>query len=180
MSTYPDDQKINGAYQLAKERYAMFGVNVDQAMDTLKSVAISLHCWQGDDVGGFEDPDRALGGGLMATGNYPGKARTANELRSDLDKAYSLIPGRHRLNLHAIYLEADTKIERNAILPEHFAGWVDWAKANRHGVDFNPTLFSRRTRRADGSERSGCARDHQEFSSARGVSGHWSARDERL
>jgi L-rhamnose isomerase len=142
MSTYPDDQKINGAYQLAKERYAMFGVNVDQAMDTLKSVAISLHCWQGDDVGGFEDPDRALGGGLMTTGNYPGKARTANELRSDLDKAYSLIPGRHRLNLHAIYLEADTKIERNAILPEHFAGWVDWAKANRHGVDFNPTLFS--------------------------------------
>jgi L-rhamnose isomerase len=142
MSTYPDDQKINAAYQLAKERYAMFGVNVDQAMDTLKSVAISLHCWQGDDVGGFEDPDRALGGGLMTTGNYPGKARTANELRSDLDKAYSLIPGRHRLNLHAIYLEADTKIERNAILPEHFAGWVDWAKANRHGVDFNPTLFS--------------------------------------
>jgi L-rhamnose isomerase len=106
------------------------------------SVAISLHCWQGDDVGGFEEPDRALGGGLMTTGNYPGKARTANELRSDLDKAYSLIPGRHRLNLHAIYLEADTKIERNAILPEHFAGWVDWAKANRHGVDFNPTLFS--------------------------------------
>jgi L-rhamnose isomerase len=142
MSTYPDDQKINGAYQLAKERYAMFGVNVDQAMDALKSVAISLHCWQGDDVGGFEEPDRALGGGLMTTGNYPGKARTANELRSDLDKAYSLIPGTHRLNLHAIYLEADTKIERNAILPEHFAGWVDWAKANRHGVDFNPTLFS--------------------------------------
>jgi L-rhamnose isomerase len=142
MSTYPDDQKINGAYQLAKERYAMFGVNVDQAMDALKSVAISLHCWQGDDVGGFEEPDRALGGGLMTTGNYPGKARTANELRSDLDKAYSVIPGTHRLNLHAIYLEADTKIERNAILPEHFAGWVDWAKANRHGVDFNPTLFS--------------------------------------
>jgi L-rhamnose isomerase len=142
MSTYPDDQKINAAYQLAKERYAMFGVNVDQAMDALKSVAISLHCWQGDDVGGFEEPDRALGGGLMTTGNYPGKARTANELRSDLDKAYSVIPGTHRLNLHAIYLEADTKIERNAILPEHFAGWVDWAKANRHGVDFNPTLFS--------------------------------------
>jgi L-rhamnose isomerase len=142
MSTYPDDQKINAAFQLAKERYDMFGVNVDQAMDILKSVSISLHCWQGDDVGGFEDPGRALGGGLMTTGNYPGKARTASELRSDLDKAYSLIPGTHRLNLHAIYLEADTKVERNAILPEHFAGWVDWAKANRHDVDFNPTLFS--------------------------------------
>jgi L-rhamnose isomerase len=142
MSTYPDDQKINAAFQLAKERYDMFGVNVDQAMDILKSVSISLHCWQGDDVGGFEDPDRALGGGLMTTGNYPGKARTASELRSDLDKAYSLIPGTHRLNLHAIYLEADTKVERDAILPEHFAGWVDWAKSNHHGIDFNPTLFS--------------------------------------
>jgi L-rhamnose isomerase len=133
---------LNTAYELAKERYAALGVDVDAALNTLRAIAISLHCWQGDDVGGFEDPGRGLSGGIMATGNYPGKARTVAELRRDLDKAYSLIPGTHRLNLHAIYLESDTKIERNNIRPEHFAGWVDWAKENKHGLDFNPTLFS--------------------------------------
>jgi L-rhamnose isomerase len=101
-----------------------------------------LNCWQGDDVAGFEDPERGLTGGVMATGNYPGKARTPAELRSDLDKAYSLIPGDHRLNLHAIYLETDTKIERTEIEPKHFARWVDWAKTNNHGLDFNPSYFS--------------------------------------
>ncbi|MDQ7027818.1 MAG: L-rhamnose isomerase [Anaerolineae bacterium] len=136
------EQQIQGAYDIAKERYAAMGVDTDSVMDILKTIPISLHCWQGDDVGGFEDPERGLSGGIMATGNYLGKARNASELRKDLDKAYSLIPGNHRLNLHASYLESDAKIPRNEIQPEHFAGWVDWAKANNHGMDFNPTLFS--------------------------------------
>ncbi|MEO0561655.1 MAG: L-rhamnose isomerase, partial [Chloroflexota bacterium] len=108
----------------------------------LTTIPISLHCWQGDDVGGFEDPDRGLSGGIMATGNYPGKARTVDELRQDLDKAYSLIPGTHRLNLHAIYPDGNVKVARNEILPQHFSGWLDWAKANNHAIDFNPTCFS--------------------------------------
>jgi L-rhamnose isomerase len=130
------------AYDLAKERYAALGVDTDAALEKLKTIAISLHCWQGDDVGGFEGPERGLSGGIMATGNYPGKARSVEELRRDLDKAYSLIPGTHRLNLHAIYPDTSDKIERNKIEPRHFAGWVDWAKANNHGIDFNPTCFS--------------------------------------
>jgi L-rhamnose isomerase len=134
--------QLDTAYQLAKERYAALGVNVDSALATLRTIPISLHCWQGDDVGGFEDPERGLGGGLMATGNYPGKARSVAELRSDLDQTYRLIPGNHRLNLHAIYLESNSKVARNAIQPQHFAGWVDWAKANHHGMDFNPSCFS--------------------------------------
>jgi L-rhamnose isomerase len=142
MSNSPSEAQINAAYQLAQERYAALGVDTEAALKTLKTIAISLHCWQGDDVGGFEDPNRGLSGGIMATGNYPGKARTVAELRADLDKAYSLIPGKHRLNLHAIYLEADSKIPRNEIQPKHFAGWADWAKANQHGIDFNPTCFS--------------------------------------
>ena len=130
------------AYALAQKRYAALGVDTDTALQKLATIPISLHCWQGDDVGGFEDPARGLSGGIMATGNYPGKARTADELRQDLDLAYRLIPGTHRLNLHAIYLETDQKVPRNEIRPEHFAGWVDWARANNHGVDFNPTCFS--------------------------------------
>jgi L-rhamnose isomerase len=133
---------IDSAYNLAKERYAAIGVDTDAAIKKLKAISISLHCWQGDDVGGFEDPERGLSGGIMATGNYPGKARNVNELRRDLDKAYSLIPGKHRLNLHAFYPDTDQKVARNDIRPEHFTGWVDWAKANDHGVDFNPSCFS--------------------------------------
>ncbi len=136
------DNKIENAYSLAKERYAERGVNTDNALARLEKVAISLHCWQGDDVGGFESPGGDLTGGIAATGNYPGKAQTADELRKDLDVVYSLLPGSHRLNLHAIYLEADQKVERNAIEPRHFSGWKDWAKANNHGIDFNPTCFS--------------------------------------
>ncbi len=142
MNSQPSDKHIKDSYALAQDRYAALGVDTEQALKTLKQIAISLHCWQGDDVSGFEDPDRGLSGGIMATGNYPGKARTASELRQDLDLAYSLIPGHHRLNLHAIYLETDKKVERNEIEPKHFAGWVDWAKANKHGIDFNPTCFS--------------------------------------
>ncbi|HER33899.1 MAG TPA: L-rhamnose isomerase, partial [Halothiobacillaceae bacterium] len=103
----------------------------------------SLHCWQGDDVGGFENPDAGLDGGLAVTGNYPGKARTVEELRADADKALSLIPGTHRFNLHAIYAEMDgRRVDRNALTVEHFAGWIDWAKERGMGLDFNPTFFS--------------------------------------
>jgi len=136
------ESKIQAAYGLAKEQYAELGVDVDQPIAQLEKVSISLHCWQGDDVGGFENPGGELSGGIAATGNYPGKARNADELRRDLDVVYKLLPGSHRLNLHAIYLEADEKIERNRIEPRHFSAWKDWAKANGHGIDFNPTCFS--------------------------------------
>ncbi len=129
-------------YEIAREQYASIGVETERALETLGMIPLSLHCWQGDDVAGFEDPGRGLSGGIMATGNYPGKARTADELRADLDQAYRLLPGSHRLNLHAIYLESEHKVERDAIEPAHFSGWVDWAKANGRGIDFNPTCFS--------------------------------------
>jgi len=143
MNRQPTEKQIRDAYKLARERYALLGVEADAALARLAQIPISLHCWQGDDVAGFENPEGELGGGIAATGNYPGKARNAPELRSDLDKAYSLIPGTHRLNLHAIYAETGgQQVPRNELQPEHFAGWVDWAKANNHGVDFNPTCFS--------------------------------------
>ena len=142
MTTQTNPPNLEQTYQLAKDRYAELGIDTDAILKKLANISISMHCWQGDDVGGFEDPDYQLSGGIMSTGNYPGKARTVAELRQDLDRAYNLIPGTHRLNLHAIYLETDHKIERPDILPEHFAGWVDWAKENSHGLDFNPTCFS--------------------------------------
>ena len=137
------ENKIQETYALAKARYAGLGVDSDAALETLASVSLSIHCWQGDDVGGFENSGGELGGGIAATGNYPGKARNADELRNDLDLAYQMIPGRHRLNLHAIYAETGgRKVERTDLRPEHFSRWIDWAKTNRHGLDFNPTLFS--------------------------------------
>jgi len=143
MGNHPTDKQIQDAYAMAKERYAMLGVDTDQALDTLAQIPVSLPCWQGDDVGGFESPDAELGGGLAATGNYPGKARNADELRRDLNKAYSLIPGMHRLNLHSIYAETGgQKVERNELRPEHFSAWIAWAKDTGHGIDFNPTCFS--------------------------------------
>jgi L-rhamnose isomerase len=138
----PFESNIVNAYKLAKERFAALGVDTEQAISKLEKVSISLHCWQGDDVTGFENSGNDLSGGIATTGNYPGKARSPAELRKDLDLAYSLIPGSHRLNLHAIYLESDKKVERNAIEPRHFSAWKDWAKSNGHGVDFNPTCFS--------------------------------------
>ncbi len=142
MDTRVTTKQIDAAYALAQERYASVGVDTDQALQHLANISLSLHCWQGDDVAGFEAPDAALSGGIATTGNYPGKARTGDELRSDLDQAYSLIGGTHRLNLHAIYAETNGhKIERNELQPEHFTRWVDWAKAHKHGVDFNPTCF---------------------------------------
>jgi L-rhamnose isomerase len=136
------ESPIQQSYALAKEHYAAVGVDTERALARLEKLAISLHCWQGDDVGGFENPGGELSGGIAATGNYPGKAHTADELRKDLNVVYSLLPGSHRLNLHAIYLEADQNVERNAIEPRHFSAWKDWAKANGHGIDFNPTCFS--------------------------------------
>jgi L-rhamnose isomerase len=132
------------SYELAKECYAAIGVDTDAALRELASIPVSLHCWQGDDVGGFETAGAELsGGGIQATGNYPGKARTIDELRSDVEMALRMIPGKHRLNLHASYLDhGGRSVERDAIEPEHFQSWIDWAKANGLGMDFNPTLFS--------------------------------------
>ncbi len=137
-------QNLTQAYQIARDRYAEAGVDVDAAIAKLATSPISLHCWQGDDVGGFETAGATLsGGGIQATGNYPGKARSIAELRRDLEKAFSLIPGKHRLNLHASYLDHGGKfVERDAIEPKHFQSWIDWAKANGLGMDFNPTYFS--------------------------------------
>ena len=134
--------QVEAAYQLAKERYSLLGVNTARALEQLATIAISLHCWQGDDVLGFENPDRGLSGGIMTTGNYLGKAQNAAELRQDLDQAYRLIPGNHRLNLHAIYGDSDKSLDRNDWQPHHFDRWIDWAKQNHHGLDFNPTCFS--------------------------------------
>jgi len=134
---------IEKSFTLAKERYAEIGVDAERVLKNLEKVPVSLHCWQGDDVGGFENFGGTLGGGLVATGNYPGKARTPAELRADAEKALSLIPGKHRFNLHAFYGEfGGKKVDRNEIKPEHFKGWIDWAKSIGIGLDFNPTCFS--------------------------------------
>src|SRR5690625_7702828 len=116
-------------FELAKEKYEKLGVNVEEAFEKLKKLSISVNCWQGDDIGGFEVEQQELSGGIDVTGNYPGKARTPEELRSDLEKALSLIPGKHRINLHAIYGETDGKVvDRDALAPEHFENCVQWAK----------------------------------------------------
>jgi L-rhamnose isomerase len=136
-------KQVEQAYTLARERYAQLGVDTDRALERLRGIPISLHCWQGDDVGGFENAGEELGGGLAVTGNYPGKARTPDELRADVGQALSLIPGRHRLNLHASYAEfSGPPVDRDALEPSHFQTWIDWAKASGLGLDFNPTFFS--------------------------------------
>lgn len=127
-------------FEEAKERYAALGVDVDKALETLDKVRISMHCWQGDDVLGFDSD--SLTGGIAATGNYPGRATNPDQLMADIKKAYSLIPGKHKLNLHASYLISDEKVDRNQIEPKHFQAWVDFAKEQGIGLDFNPTLFS--------------------------------------
>lgn len=139
----PPDRQIEQAFALASERYAQQGVDVDRALARLQTIPISLHCWQGDDLGGFENAGAAPGGGLAVTGNYPGKARTPSELRSDVERALSLIPGPHRLNLHASYAETGgRRIDRDALEPSHFQGRIDWAKRQGLGLDFNPTFFA--------------------------------------
>ncbi|MEI6655927.1 MAG: L-rhamnose isomerase [Verrucomicrobiota bacterium] len=130
-------------YTIAQEAYAALGVDTEAALQRLAATPISLHCWQGDDVGGFEKVGGELGGGLAVTGNYPGKARTIAELRADLDQAYALIPGRHRLNLHACYADfSGGKVDRDALTIEQFQSWIDWAKARGLGMDFNPSYFA--------------------------------------
>jgi L-rhamnose isomerase len=136
--------RIEKAYKTAQEIYAECGVDTEKALKKLKEIPISLHCWQGDDVGGFERPGAALSdGGLQVTGSQPGKARTIDELRQDLRRAFSLIPGTHRLNLHAIYGEFGRKpVDRNEVGADHFRGWVEWAKQEGLKLDFNATCFS--------------------------------------
>ncbi|MFX1339311.1 MAG: L-rhamnose isomerase [Promethearchaeota archaeon] len=139
------EEFIEKSYKLAEKRYFEYGINTEEILNKLKKVSLSIHCWQGDDVGGFERTDAGLsGGGILATGNYPGKARTIQELQQDLEKAISLIPGEsHRVNLHSIYGDFGGKfIERNEIKSEFYQGWIDWAKNNNLKIDFNSTLFS--------------------------------------
>lgn len=130
------------SYETAKAAFAEWGVDTEAAIDKLETIPISMHCWQGDDVVGFEQKSGTSGGGIQATGNHPGRARTPDELRADLEFAYSMIPGQHRLNLHAIYMDTDANPDRDEIEFEHFAPWVDWAKEQRIGLDFNPTFFA--------------------------------------
>ena len=134
---------IEQAYKLAKEQYASWGIDTELVLKRLGEIPVSMQCWQGDDVGGYENAGGLTGGGIMATGNYPGKARTPDELRADAEKAFSLVPGLHRFNIHANYLETGGKpVDRDRIEPKHFAGWIDWAKRLGIGVDFNPTYYS--------------------------------------
>ncbi|MEL7133158.1 MAG: L-rhamnose isomerase [Pseudomonadota bacterium] len=129
-------------YDTAKAAFAEWGVDTETALTQLKSIPISMHCWQGDDVVGFEQKTGASGGGIQATGNHPGRARTPDELRADLESAYAMIPGAHRLNLHAMYLDTDATPDRDEIEFEHFAPWVDWARDQGLKLDFNPTFFA--------------------------------------
>ena len=131
-------------YEAAREAYGLLGVDTEAALGILARTPISVHCWQGDDVGGFESSSAGdPGGGLAVTGNYPGRARTAEELRADLEKVFSLVPGKHRLNLHAFYLDSGgKKVDRDQIETSHFQGWIDWAKSLGLGMDFNPTCFA--------------------------------------
>ncbi|NCU25907.1 L-rhamnose isomerase, partial [Candidatus Nomurabacteria bacterium] len=138
-----DRELISKNYENAKKIYDGFGVDTDKVIEEFGNYPISLHCWQGDDVRGFENPDGDLTGGIQTTGNYPGRAKTIGELKADFEKAASLIPGKKRISLHAIYLDnLGEKVDRDAIEPKHFASWVGWAKKNDLGIDFNPTCFS--------------------------------------
>ena len=131
------------ALEIARNVYGKYGVDVDAALKATASAPVSVHCWQGDDVAGFEAADGDLTGGIQSTGNYPGKARNIDELRADFEFAKTLIPGKKKFSLHAIYLDANgKKVARNEIGPEHFASWIDWAKENDLGLDYNPTFFS--------------------------------------
>lgn len=129
-------------YSDARERYAAFGVNTDEALERLQNLQISMNCWQGDDVVGFDGMQSASASGIIPTGHYPGRARSADELRADTERAFSLIPGRHRFNLHAMYLETDhDNVDRDAIETEHFSRWMDWGRSRDIPLDFNPTFF---------------------------------------
>ncbi len=136
------EQLIDNAYSIARERYASIGVDTDKAMDILQNISLSMHCWQADDVTGFESAG-ALTGGIQTTGNYPGKARNMEEVRMDILKAMSFIPGRHRLSLHEIYGDFGGRfVDRNEVEPSHFESWMQWAAENGIKLDFNSTSFS--------------------------------------
>lgn len=137
-------EQVAKAYHIAREQYAELGVDTEEAIRKLDRIPISLHCWQTDDVAGFETPDAELGGGgIQVTGNFPGKARTITQLRQDIEKVMSLLPGKQRLNLHAIYGDfGGQKVDRNEIEVKHFQSWIDWTKQQQIGLDFNPTCFS--------------------------------------
>lgn len=138
-----NEANILKSYELAKERYAALGVDTDKALDTLKNTSISLHCWQTDDVIGFETPDGVLSGGIQTTGNYPGRARNIDEVRQDIQKVTTLLGGTYRLSLHEIYGEfGGEKVDRDQVEVKHFQGWIDWAKENGLKLDFNSTSFS--------------------------------------
>ena len=132
---------MNSRYEYAKDSYAKIGIDTEAVLTKLAQVPVSIHCWQGDDVGGFENT-ADLSGGIMATGNYPGKARNAQELMADIEKVLSMVPGKHKINLHAIYAVTDTPVDRDKLEPKHFEKWVEFAKKNNIGLDINPTLFS--------------------------------------
>ncbi len=133
----------NKMYEMAKEIYAELGVDTDRAIAETAEIPVSIQCWQGDDVGGFENPDGVLTGGIQTTGNYPGKATNIDELKGDFDFAASLIPGKKKVSIHAIYLDnGGVKVDRNEIEPKHYETWVSWAKEHGYGLDFNPTYFS--------------------------------------
>lgn len=137
------EEQILKAYEDAKKQYASLGIDVDKVLNKLDEISISIHCWQADDVSGFENPDGELTGGIQTTGNYPGKARTVEELRDDIEKVIQLIPGKHRLSLHAIYGDFGGKfVDRDKIDIEHFQSWIDWAKKVDMKLDFNSTFFS--------------------------------------
>ncbi len=140
----PASRSIERAYDLAKEQFAAFGVNTDRAVKRALGVPVSVHCWQADDVAGLETTEEGLStGGIQATGNFPGAARTGEEIRQDFDLAARLIPGRLRFNIHASYAETGRKVvDRDAIQPRHFKAWLDWAKDRKLGLDFNPTFFA--------------------------------------
>jgi len=136
------EQSVVDSYKLAKEMYARHGIDVDGVLERLADIKVSVHCWQGDDVKGFLFKDESLSGGIAVTGSYPGRASTPAELRQDLEKALSLIPGKHKVNLHAIYADTEEKVDLDQLEPKHFTNWVEWAKEQGLGLDFNPTCFS--------------------------------------
>lgn len=136
------DAVIQNSFNEAKKLYEKHGINVEEVLERLSRIKISLHCWQGDDVRGFMNKGQELSGGIAVTGSYPGRAETPDQLRQDIDKAFALIPGRHKVNLHAIYADTEEQVDLDALEPRHFANWVSWAKEKGYGLDFNPTCFS--------------------------------------
>jgi L-rhamnose isomerase len=142
MKSYQSRETIEKAYDLAKTAYAAFGVSTDKVIKAASDIPVSIQCWQGDDVTGFEGAAGLSGGGILATGNYPGRARNGDELRSDAEFAFSLIPGKKRFGLHMLYAEPETPVSRDALEPEHFGKWMNWSKKKKIPLDFNPSFFS--------------------------------------